>query len=196
MNVTKAKNQLIIVGGANGSGKTTFARAFLEDKDYIFLNADEIAKSISPTQMDKYKVTAGKIFFERFQEITANRQNVLIESTLSGKYLLKHLSLLSEQYEISMFYVFINNIKVCIERIKERVKKGGHHVPTEDVIRRFDRSLYNFWYLYKNKVHKWYVYSNISDEYEELMYGTAKEHFIVNDNIFSIFENRLNNLNE
>jgi predicted ABC-type ATPase len=194
--MTKAKNQLIIVGGANGSGKTTFARAFLEDKDYIFLNADEIAKSISPTQMDKYKVTAGKLFFERFQQITANKQNVLIESTLSGKYLLKHLPGLSEQYEITMFYVFINNIKVCIERIKERVKKGGHHVPTEDVIRRFDRSLYNFWCLYKNKVHKWYVYSNISDEYEEIMYGTSKEQFIVNDNIFCIFENRLNSLHE
>jgi predicted ABC-type ATPase len=194
--MTKAKNQLIIVGGANGSGKTTFANAFLEDKDYTFLNADEIAKSLSPTQMDKYKVTAGKLFFERFQNIIEKKDNVLIESTLSGKYLLKYLPKLSEHYEISMFYVFINNIKVCIERIKERVKKGGHHVPTEDVIRRFDRSLYNFWHLYKNKVHKWYVYSNISDEYEEIMYGTSKEQFIVNDNIFCIFENRLNSLHE
>lgn len=188
------ENQLIIVGGANGSGKTTFARAFLEGKDYIFLNADEIAKSISPTEMDKFKITAGKLFFERFNKIVANRKNVLIESTLSGRYLLRYLPKLSKEYHITLFYVFIHKYEICIERIKERVKKGGHFVPDEDVIRRFDRSLYNFWFKYKNKVHKWYVYSNISDEYEELVYGTSKEHFIVNEAIYSKFENRLKKL--
>lgn len=41
------QREIVIVAGANGVGKTTFARAFLREYDYEFLNPDEIAKSLS-----------------------------------------------------------------------------------------------------------------------------------------------------
>ena len=58
------KREIVIIAGANGVGKTTFARAFLQEYDYEFLNADEIAKSLSPRNPSEKKISAGKLFFK------------------------------------------------------------------------------------------------------------------------------------
>jgi predicted ABC-type ATPase len=55
---------LSIVAGANGSGKTTFALSYATFRSIVFVNADEIAKSLNPGNMEQEKFRAGKIFLE------------------------------------------------------------------------------------------------------------------------------------
>ena len=79
--------ELVIIGGPNGSGKTTFTQSYVELHPMACLNADEIAKDINPENVSKVSVTAGKIFFQRLEQYKARGESILIESTLSGTYL-------------------------------------------------------------------------------------------------------------
>ena len=128
------KKEIVIIAGANGVGKTTFARAFLREYDYEFLNADEIAKSLSAENPEKKKISAGKLFFQILKKSVEDNKSLLIESTLSGRYLQKFLkNIKSENYQIRIIFLFADSPEILIERIAERVKKGGHFVPDEDV---------------------------------------------------------------
>jgi predicted ABC-type ATPase len=141
----KIKKTLYIIAGPNGSGKSTLAHQLLPVKMLEFLNADEIALEINPEAIDKVKITAGKEYFKRLKTFFDNEKSFIIETTLSGQTLEKTIQKARElSYEIILVYVFIDNPQICIERIKVRVKKGGHNIPDEDVIRRYKRSKENW----------------------------------------------------
>lgn len=79
--------RLTIIAGANGSGKTTFALSFAQFSGVEFINADEIAKQLNPDDMDHEKFNAGKMFLRQIEELLNNRQDLILETTMSGKYL-------------------------------------------------------------------------------------------------------------
>lgn len=173
------KKELVIIGGPNGSGKSTFARSYVDAYPIGVLNADDIAKEINPDDMDRAKLSAGREFFRKLAVWKSQQRSILIESTLSGIYLDKLMTSFREDgYEIIMVYVFLYSPKVCIERIKERVLKGGHHVPDEDVVRRYFRSKENFWTNYKNKADKWFLVYNSENKFIEIALG-MKEQFSI-----------------
>ncbi|MCP4147044.1 MAG: AAA family ATPase [bacterium] len=172
--------EVIIIAGANGSGKTTFAKYYSEKYPFDFINADEIAKEISPDNLEHAKVEAGKRFFRTVDLLIKSGKSFLIESTLSGKYMTRLIPRLkSNGYSVKIIYIFLESPVVCIERIKERVLKGGHFVPTDDVIRRFTRSKRNFWNLYKQMSDEWIVIYNSEEKFLEVAIGT-KEDYIIN----------------
>jgi len=123
MNKAKEK-QVIIIAGANGSAKTTFA------------------KQMSPEDPSKARIAAGKKVINLLTECLKQGKNIAIESTLSGSFLEKHIRELKKfGYKISLTFIFLASRELCIERIKSRVMKGGHDVPDEDVKRRYIRGL-------------------------------------------------------
>ena len=88
-------------------------------------------------------------------------QSFILESTLSGNYLLKVIEKARQRgYVFKLFYVFLESLDVCIERIKNRIKLGGHFVPDEDVRRRYYRSKQNFWHIYKDLAEDWSLFNN------------------------------------
>ena len=182
------KKHLYIVAGPNGSGKSTFAYQLLPIKNLEFLNADEIANEINPKAIDKVKITAGKEYFKRLNKFFNNNKSFIIETTLSGQMLVKIIQKAKKlNYEIPLIYVFVDNPQICIERIKVRVKKGGHNIPDEDVIRRFQRSKNNFWNKYKDLVDEWAVYYNGKNNFAEVLKCEDTEIEILHKTLYNEF---------
>ncbi len=186
--MTNDNKEIIIIAGANGVGKTTFARAFLQEYNYEFLNADEIAKSLSAENPSERKISAGKLFFQKLSEAVANNKSLLIESTLSGRYLQKFIkNLQGKDYQITIIFLFVNSPEILIERIAERVKKGGHFVPDEDVRRRFARGKQNFWNIYKDLSDSWGLIYNTEGRFYEVAFGENEAIEIFDENLYEKF---------
>ena len=160
---------LYIIAGANGSGKTTFAKSFAKINDFYFINADEIAKELDSKDISKFKIKAGKIFFEELDKNLELNNSFVIETTLSGSYLVKYIKKAkSLGFYISLIYLFLETPKTNILRVKNRVLNGGHDIPTDDIIRRFYRSKNMFWNVYKDLVDEWIIYYNSNEVFEEI----------------------------
>lgn len=152
-----------IVAGPNGAGKTTFARTYLpKEADCLnFVNADLIAEGISPLQPEAAAIEAGKMLLRRIEEFVANGESFAFETTLSGlSYTRRIPSWREEGYRIVLFYLRLPSVDLAIERVRMRVRAGGHNVPEETVRRRFTRSWENFQHHYSPLADKWVVFDN------------------------------------
>lgn len=113
---------------------------------------------------------------------------MLIESTLSGRYLIRFIKLLkAKNYEITIIFLFADSPDILIERIKIRVKKGGHFVLDEDVRRRFKRGKSNFWNIYKNLVDTWVLVYNFGNSFEEIVICKKDDALILDEVVFEKF---------
>jgi predicted ABC-type ATPase len=152
--------KFIIISGANGSGKTTFAKEFLTFVDFNYLNADEIKFNNNVSD-----IKASRLFLEELNKLLDKRENIIIETTLSGKYIFKVIQKAKKfGYDIELFYIFVENYFENILRVKKRVLSGGHDVAIKDIKRRFYRSLENFNKL-KDTI-KWTLIFNGDDDFE------------------------------
>lgn len=188
------KKQAVIVAGANGSGKTTFARKFLDVTKYEFLNADEIAKELNPEDPSKARVAAGKKVISLLDEMMSQDKSFVLESTLSGSFLEKHIKKLKDSgYEINLIYIFLGSQELCIERIKSRVLQGGHDIPDADVIRRFNRGLINFWYKYSWTVDNYNIFfNNEFYDFKLILSGVKGKIEIINEPLYHEFLCKIN----
>ena len=77
----------LLIAGANGAGKTTFAREVLPalGRDLRFLNADAIAAGLSPGDPDRAAVRAGRLLLGLLAEAVERREGFAVETTLSGR---------------------------------------------------------------------------------------------------------------
>ncbi len=193
MDLLESEKRIVVVAGANGVGKTTFALQFLYEYDYEFLNADEIAKELSSENPAKKKISAGKIFFKKLHEATARGKSLLIESTLSGRYLQDYFEIWkAHNYQIQIVFIIVDAPEVSIARIAERVRKGGHFVPDEDVRRRFMRGQNNFWNIYKNLTNHWVLIYNSEENFQEVAFGEKESFWIIDQDLFQLFKGNLN----
>lgn len=173
---------LYIIAGANGSGKSTLANVLLKEKKLEFLNADEIAKEISPNAIDKVPISAGKVYFKRLNEFFKSNKSFAIETTLSGNNILRIITQARKQnYKIILVYTFLPSCTTCIERVRKRVENGGHNVPEADIIRRYYKSIVNFWEKYRFIVDEWSMFYN-GYEYAPTIvaYGSGDKCVIIN----------------
>ena len=161
--------KLYIIAGANGSGKTTFAKSFSQIHGLYFINADEIAKELDPEHITRHQVKAGRIFFQELKSRLLLNHSFVIETTLSGKYLVKYIKQAQQNgFEVEMIYLFLERPDTNIHRVAIRVIGGGHHVPQNDIIRRFYRSQKMFFEIYKDLVNHWEVYYNSNEIFEKI----------------------------
>jgi predicted ABC-type ATPase len=154
--------ELFIIGGPNGSGKTTTALQYLRSNTSLrFLSADAIAEELSPEDPALAAVAAGKLFSRRLSDALNRSESVVVESTLSGLTLGRTIRrATSLGYRTTILFVYLASTQECIARIKERVARGGHSVPDADVVRRFSPSLDNFWNVYREMVSEWILLYN------------------------------------
>ena len=153
---------LCILCGCNGAGKTTLARELLPRLGLMrFLNADELARGLSPLDPTLSAFRAGRLLLEEARSLIAAKASFAIESTLSGK---THVALIREAkaqgYRILMHYIVIGSATQAVARVALRVKLGGHHVPEDDIRRRFDRSRRHFIEDYLPLADEWVLWDN------------------------------------
>lgn len=151
----------LIIAGPNGAGKTTFAREFLPHEGGIlnFVNADLIAAGLSPLRPAAAALAAGRIFLGELDRLAASGGDFSFESTLSGLTYVERLNRWKScGYRIEIVYLRLSSVDIAIKRIAERVKAGGHHVPTADVRRRFTRSKANFEKVYRPLCDAWWLF--------------------------------------
>jgi predicted ABC-type ATPase len=181
--------QLIIVGGANGSGRTTFAIPYVKERGYDFLNADEIAKELEIQGKKNALIKAGRIFFSRLDRNIRDGANFVVETTLSGTYINKVAARAKNSgYNLKTVYIFLDNTELCIERVKTRVLKGGHNVPKVDIERRFYRSKNNFWQNFIHLSDEWHLLYNGLESFQQVANGTKSDFSIENELLFKMFK--------
>ncbi len=179
--------KLMIVGGANGVGKSTLAYKIRDEFGIDYLGADDIAMKMKNSSANT-DIKAGKEFFRILEEYLSLEKSLIIESTLSGLGLANRIeSFIKCGYSVNITYVFVDNVNICKDRISLRVKKGGHSVPDEDIERRFYRSLKNFNNVYKMLAGKWQIFYNGLNHPVEVAAGENDGFIIYDEFYYNIF---------
>lgn len=186
------KKKLIIVGGANGVGKTTFSYQYMEEYEIDYLGADEIAGELAATGYGgNIELKAGKEFFRRLERILTAGDSVIIESTLAGLSLAKTIEKFrSHGYAIQIVYVFLNDAELCKKRVRLRVRKGGHNVLEHEIERRFARSLRNFLKVYAPLADKWQLLYNGYKRPMEVAINEGGTTMVLDDEHYNLFLER------
>lgn len=166
---------LCIIGGCNGAGKTTLARELLPRLGLMrFLNADEIARGLSPLDPSLTAFKAGRLLIEEARALIAAKASFAIESTLSGR---TYVAMIREAralgYRFLLHYIVIGSDTQAVDRVALRVKLGGHHVPEDDVRRRFDRSRRHFMADYLPLADEWGLWDNFTPPIRQVADNTT-----------------------
>ena len=154
---------VFIIAGPNGAGKTTYARRFLPEEMRVheFVNADLIAAGLSPFAPDKAGFEAGRIVVRRIRELVAERRDFSFETTLSGRTYVELLrAMRAAGYRVRLDFLWIADLSVANERIRQRVAKGGHDIPLAVQERRFHRGIRNLSAIYRPLLDRWRVFDN------------------------------------
>lgn len=157
--------QLVLVGGSNGSGKTTFSKGLIEKTGFKYIGADEFAYQLNKDDVQSVEVPAAKLFIEAITKSIANKESIIVESTLAGRTLCRHIIKARENgYQVFIVYIYLESVEISLYRVRLRVSQGGHNVPEIHVRRRFPRSRENFWNLYRPLVNSWQLLYNSADK--------------------------------
>jgi predicted ABC-type ATPase len=189
--------KLYIIAGCNGAGKTTVSFTILPEildcKEYV--NADEIAKGLSPFQPEKVSFEAGRIMLNRINELLTKNENFAFETTLSTKsYKNKIIGAKVKGYRIILLFFWLQNIELAKERVKTRVSEGGHNIEPEVIERRYIRGIKNLFDIYLPIVDEALIFDN-SEVKHELIADKQIDALlnIVNINKFKLLKNYYDN---
>ncbi len=161
--------KLYIIAGCNGAGKTTASFTILPEildcKEFV--NADEIAKGLSPFQPEKVSFEAGRIMLNRINELLSENENFAFETTLSTKsYKSKINQAKQNGYRVILLFFWLQNIELAKERVRIRVSEGGHNIEPEVIERRYIRGIQNLFTIYLPIVDGAFIFDNSEAQHE------------------------------
>lgn len=155
--------KLIIIAGCNGAGKTTAAYSILKDMlDCIeFVNADEIAKGLSPFNPESVAIEAGRLMLKRIDELLQQKKTFAIETTMATRiYQSLVTKCKSQGYDVQLLFFWLSSPEVAKERVAARVASGGHSIPVDVIERRYWQGLKNLFSIYIPIVDNWMMIDN------------------------------------
>ncbi len=162
--------QLWVIAGPNGVGKSTLTSRYLAGRLPI-VNPDTIAQELDPANPTRVRirVRAGREAIRRQEALLTRGADFAMETTLAGHRELALLQRTRETgYKITLVYIGVDSTDMLLGRIAQRVIEGGHDVPTEDVDRRYIRSMANLAAALQS-VDRAFVLDNTSQRYRLLL---------------------------
>ena len=187
---------LYIISGCNGAGKTTASFTILPEilNCKEFVNADEIAKGLSPFQPENVGFEAGRIMLNRINELLEKEITFAFETTLATKsYKSKIIEAKAKGYKVKLLFFWLQNVTLACERVKTRVLEGGHNIPSETIKRRYTRGIKNLFEIYLPIVDDVMIFDNslglneiIAEKYLD------GELSIINIERFNLLKNKIN----
>jgi predicted ABC-type ATPase len=163
--------QVIVIAGPNGAGKTSLAPFLLRDELLVleYVNADPIAHGLSGFDPGGVALQAGRVMLERLHDLAERRKTFAFETTLAAKHYSGWIKKLRHDgYAFQLMFLWLRSADLAIQRVRERVQAGGHHVPEQVIRRRYVAGVKNFSKLYRPLANTWAVYDN-SDSPSPLM---------------------------
>lgn len=155
--------EVIVLGGPNGAGKTTAAPSLLTKYLGIreFVNADEIARGLSPFNPEGSAVGAARLMIRRIRALSQAGESFSFETTCAGRRYLRLLQMCRESgYRLTLVFLWLSSPQAALARVAKRVRAGGHGIPDEVVVRRYSAGLRNMWHLYLPLVDVGLIYDN------------------------------------
>lgn len=155
--------QLYIISGCNGAGKTTASYTVLPEvlECKEFVNADEIARGLSPFNPEGMAIEAGRLMLKRITELMREGENFSIETTLATRSYAKLIrQAQAKGYKVSLIYFWLNSPQLAISRVQRRVSEGGHSIPEEVILRRYQSGIDNLFEIYMCCVDYWLIADN------------------------------------
>lgn len=129
-----------VLAGANGSGKSTFYRLFLQPRGVRWINADDIARSLWPNNPESHAYAAGQVAADLREISLRSRVDFATETVFSheSKLALIH-DARARGYRVTLVYIHLVTPELNVARVAQRVADGGHAVPSEKILSRRPR---------------------------------------------------------
>jgi predicted ABC-type ATPase len=137
-----------------------------------FVNADEIARGLSPFQPEKVAIEAGRIMLQRIEELLKKQEDFAIETTLATRSYVQTIKKAKENgYNVTLVYFWLNSPELAIARVNGRVAEGGHDIPEKVIRRRYTKGIFNLFKLFIPICDYWIVINNSQNPYEIVAEG-------------------------
>jgi predicted ABC-type ATPase len=191
--VTETGPQVIVIAGPNGAGKTTLAPSLLRDELRVleYVNADPIALGLSGFDPASVALQAGRVMLKRLHALAEERKTFGFETTLATKHYVAWIEKLrNDGYGFQLMFLWLRSADLAVQRVRERVRAGGHDVAEQVIRRRYSAGLRNFSTLYQPLANTWAVYDN-SDLPSPMMIaqgGQSEEPSIIHANLWERFQ--------
>jgi predicted ABC-type ATPase len=179
-------HNLFIIAGPNGAGKTTASYTILPEllKCKEFVNADEIARGLSPFQAEKASIDAGRLMLLRINELIKLKTDFAFETTLSSRSYVKTVQKSKENgYFVTLVYFWLRSPELASERVKTRVREGGHNIAGDVIRRRYYSGLRNLISLYIPISDYWMIIDNSQNPFEFIAEGHLTYKTQIHDSI-------------
>ena len=179
---------LYIIAGCNGAGKTTASFTILPEvlDCREFVNADEIARGLSPFQPEKVAFEAGRIMLHRVDELLARGETFALETTLATKIYQQKIRAAQQQgYTVTLLYFWLSSPALAQERVKTRVAEGGHFIAPEVIDRRYWQGIERLFSNYLPLVDRALIFDNSSGTPILLAEKSASGLFITQDKLYN-----------
>ena len=180
---------LYIIAGPNGAGKTTTAQKFLPKnlKVVEFVNADNIAKGLSPFNPEGVAFEAGRIMLRRIKELAEHKVDFAFETTLSTLSYVKFIKDCKKKgYEIVLIFVWLNHPKLAKERVEQRVKQGGHNIEDDIIETRYYKGLKNLKEKFVSLCDEWMICDNSENDLKLIAQYAKGDKKIINEKIYNL----------
>ena len=163
---------LYIIAGCNGAGKTTASFTVLPEmlECEIFINADEIARGLSPLKPENSSIEAGRLMLKKVNSYVDQKIDFAFETTLSSKTFRNTIFKAKKLgFEITLVYFWLNSVELAFNRVETRVAEGGHFVEKRVVARRYYAGIKNLFEIYLPICDYWMIFDNSQKMTSELI---------------------------